>query len=186
MNLYLRISWNLDYLITENINQPRGLCNGMIVSIREVRLKDGTIPQWNTDMRVHIIGAERVEAIIVKYNHGNWGNKTCFDTLGVGCGILQPFEKKISCMLGEKRLKVQMKQFYLAPASSITGHKSQGQTLPKIAISCVRNRKGVSDKGSWLYVALSRAKKLMDVSLTFELAKSDFSPRFDLQFELLR
>jgi len=53
------------------------------------------------------------------------------------------------------------KQFPLTPCKSLTCHKVQGLTLPSVCIDMFICQ--VSKKRGWLYVALSRVKKIEDL-----------------------
>ena len=66
------------------------------------------------------------------------------------------------------------KQFPIVPRFSITGHKSQGQTLTKAIIDLVPNpkNKGRQEEVSFPYVPLSRVRRLEDLTILREFPAS--------------
>ena len=66
-----------------------------------------------------------------------------------------------------KKVSVKRKQFPIVPRFSVTGHKSQGQTLTKAIIDLVPNpkNKGRQEEVSFPYVPLSRVRRLEDLTI---------------------
>ena len=73
-----------------------------------------------------------------------------------------------------KKISVKRKQFPIVPRFSITGHKSQGQTLTKAIIDLVPNpkRNGRQEEVSFPYVPLSRVRRLDDLTILREFPAS--------------
>ena len=102
-----------------------------------------------------------------------------------------PIERTIRVNTRESRnVPIKIQQFPVMPRFSLTGHKTQGQTMSSIVVhlpSTLAERSRIP--GSWLYVQFSRVRKLQDLYLTNPLTLSDtasFKPNQRAQKEMER
>ena len=88
---------------------------------------------------------------------------------GLGDGQFPVFTENgnfsVKVPMSKKKLPIRRKQFPLEPAYSCTGHKSQGQTLPKVVadLGVPAGMKKVNT--SFAYMPLSRVRCLKDLYL---------------------
>lgn len=170
MRLYLQEG--MPVMITQNQDCVCGIANGQLGTVSKVQFDPETSWVVKTDdsmggIPVRIPDA-LPEVIFVKVDRVD----TVPDSpqlqvmrqryaLEPGTVPIFPYESD-SCTIEitkDRSMRAKVKQFPLVPAFSISIHKSQGQTLPKVIVGSFRQGNSFATFNA-IYVALSRAKKL--------------------------
>ena len=168
----LRLIFGKRYMITQNINISHGVANGMWAVVRDVRLRDGAEPRWDVSEGAYRVGADEVECLIIEYPDKAWNDKKLLDKLPAGHFVLTPDTpqaaaagfKQFTYNLCGNIKKFRVTQLPLIQAHAVTGHKSQGQSLPFIVLAALH---GTGSDGrliwllrelGWFYTGASRTK----------------------------
>ena len=166
------------YMVGTNIDVSKGIANGTIAKfydivlvpnaqVRIVTLEDGN--------QAHAVYADEVNCLILKHTAPAQEKIGSFPNLPLGCFPVTAIKCNIICKLGStgKNFKVRVTQLPCVSALVLTGHKIQGQTLNSVilgALSPVHQ----SGQSGWIYVVLSRVRKLEGL---FLLTKLEEDPR---------
>ena len=158
----LPIFLGMPVYLTKNISTELGLTNGTKGVVRKIYLKD-------TDKNINMSsGCEfsvlksQPECVIMEIN----------EPVGKGLTNLQSCQFpvfperssfQIKLPMCKRLVSVNRTQLPLEPAYSCTGHKSQGQTLDRVAVDLVPQTGMKKINTSFAYVPLSRVRRLQDL-----------------------
>ena len=181
-----RVSGNLDLIIggplmlSVNSCVSLGLANGTKCTLVDLEL-DETAVQWSDEEECYVIGVEHVSGAVVKHVMKSYKDRKDFDGLPAGC-----FPVEVSTIDGVikslgRKIGVRTTQLPLVPLFAITGHKCQGQTEEKVVVGPWTNQHRKGSTG-WLYVVLSRVRRLQDIYLIEPLSEdpSTYQPRIHI------
>jgi hypothetical protein len=169
MRINLFLSFEHEYMLTQNLDVSEGISNGTPVKIDEILLHDK--PIWIQEYNCHCTYIENVKGLILRHTLKQWKSFVHDERLGPGKFAIVSAGMNFSISLQTFSRKFTMRGFYLTPSTGITGHKSQGMMFEKMIISHFRD---ASLEKEWLYVALSRARHLVDIFLVDRLKLTDF------------
>ena len=155
---------NLPNTQTDGLPAELPLFPGMLVYLTKNVSTDIGLTNSTTGVVCQIVGNRtRPECVIVEFSG------TIVEPLsGLPPNYVPIFPTKgsfsVTCKTTGKRRAVSRTQIPLEPYYAITAHKSQGQTMRKVIIDLVPQKKGKGDLSS-TYVPLSRVRSLDDVLL---------------------
>lgn len=155
-------------MLTHNAEVAAGLANGTMATLVDVILSHQAtvvvVPledNTNGQTYVHRVTATDVVGLVLKHCNPDWALRDHFPSLPRGCFPLSIDRRFSGGRLISKdgvKVKITVHQFYCVPAFALTGHKTQGSTLPSILVgSWGRHRYGAR---GWMYVVLSRVRDL--------------------------
>ena len=147
------------YFITSNIATKYGIVNGTEVRLRSICTNGdkNNMPQF----------------LLVEKIHKTTNKKFKFENLDENIIpiLLEDTKFNFNPTKYSKSITISRKQFPLTPAYALTAHKAQGKTLNKVIIDLSKPSKGKLDD-NFVYVALSRAKKLDNVLILRDFEES--------------
>lgn len=168
----------MEVVITDNLSVKMGIANGsraFVVGLQLTERAAAEPPVFDaTGMRQYNV--RQIARVIL---HLLDGSGKPVDTvvdgdLSAGQFSVFPFDdydvteelKKNKALRGQ-RLPFRFKrvQFPSVPAFSLTAHKTQGLTLPKLILAATLNRMGKAPTDRYLYVVLSRLRGLEGLTL---------------------
>ena len=151
--------------LTRNISTELGLTNGTTGVISSLpKIQD---PSPNPVGVVPL--KESLPCVIVKFNDVSLPKLTGLDQNHVP---IFPVHGSFTIKSGKKSLTVKRNHFPLVPAFACTAHKSQGQTLSSIVIDLIPPKGMKNINLSFIYVPLSRVRRLVDLTILRPFAES--------------
>lgn len=102
-----------------------------------------------------------VVSIVFKHVLEGWKDMNLFKNFPTGSFPVGPFTNRIFVYLSGKNEKslIRVSQFPCVLSLVVTGHKVQGKTMDNIVLGSISSIHQYGTTG-WLYVVLSRVKKL--------------------------
>ena len=162
-------------IINANDNTLDRISNGTKAIFAKVVYRRGarvrSYHKTDNGTRIPCVSAEDVKHIVFRHTLPGYVDKNICSTLPPGYFVLKPRSfNKVKFGFGSLTLSVKLTGFQCAPSSAITVHKAQGMTLPNLLICGFGNHRRGGD--GWLYVALSRVRRLEDLYLLEPLPES--------------
>ena len=163
--------------ISNNVATELGITNGTKGVVKAIHFQNGsTIREEDTGF--HIVDFKDKDYVIVELEdvtvrplRGLQPNQIpIFPQAGKSFQVLSHRRNKKG---DRKKVSVTRKQFPIVPRFSMTGHKSQGQTLAKAIIDLVPHpKKSGRQEVSFPYVPCSRVRRLEDLTILREFPAS--------------
>ena len=165
---YLDVAIGGGSVINANVNTKHGISNGTKCIFAKVDYRQGATVQayqlTDNGTRIPCVFGAQVKQILFKHTLSGYVDKKICPTLPPGYFALKPRTfGKFKFGFGSLRVSVKLTGFQCSPSSAITVHKTQGMTLPSLLICEFGQHRRGGD--GWLYVALSRVKRLEDLYL---------------------
>ena len=162
-------------IVNANDNTSHGISNGTKAIFAKVVYKKGAKIQFyqRTERGTPIpcVFGGQAKHIVLKHTLPGYVDRNICSTLPPGYFVLKPRSfNKVKFGFGSLTVSVKLTGFQCAPSSAITIHKTQGMTLPNLLLC----QFGSHSKGGdgWLYVALSRVRRLEDLYLLKPIPES--------------
>lgn len=141
-------------MVNQNIDVSNNIANGTICIFRGIQLKVGARchKQKVNGKHVWSVYSDELESMVCEIltNDGSPGKTIYLETSELTCVAQVPVVPG-GIKMGQK---LKMEQFPVMLATACTGHKLQGQSLNHLVVHEWRN------SPDWVYVALSRVRKL--------------------------
>ena len=163
-NLYCFIG--APYMVTINSDVCKGVANGTDATLEDICLRDSAVirvAKLDDGTMTHAVYAEDVLCLVFKHTASGWSESLLYPRLDKGCFPLVVSKNCVKCRLGksEKTFQIQVSQFPCVLSVVLTGHKVQGKTLDAIILGYLSKHHLYGSSG-WIYVILSRVRKLSD------------------------
>jgi hypothetical protein len=117
--------------------------------------------------------------IILEHVSKEFASKSHFPSLPPGCFPALPPEKPIYVKIPwhNMEFKIKIRQMPVISSFAVTGHKTQGRTLPRLAIAGLGTH--LTNYSGWLYVALPRCRELANLYRFFSIPSdvTKYKPR---------
>ena len=163
--------------ISNNVATELGITNGTKGVVKAIHFENGnTISEEDTgfhlvDFKDHDYVIAELEDVTVRPLQGLQPNQIpIFPQSGKSFQVLS---HRLNKKGDRKKVSVTRKQFPIVPRFSMTGHKSQGQTLAKAIIDLVPHpKKSGRQEVSFPYVPCSRVRRLEDLTILREFPAS--------------
>lgn len=199
----LTVIFGKRYMITQNINLPCGVANGMWAVVCDVQLRADVVPRWDAEVGAHRVDADQIECVVVRYPDNDWASLKLHTDLPEGHFVIVPDTPKtiasdckiMTYNLGGNAKRFRITQLPLIQAHVISGHKSQGQTLLRIVIANIHrlNKQGelyclLQRFMGWFYTAVSRTKTRAGLKLNIQQLPLEHMQkhRYDVLAEMAR
>ena len=134
-------------MLTQNANLPCGVANGMWAVVRDVRLHDDAVIQWDKQAGAHRVDATDVAGMVIRYPDRDWGARKLHNDLPVGHFLVDldypatapPGSKQFDMKLGADVKRFRISQFPLVRVCTpdISPAVAQGTLLSYLfAVRC--------------------------------------------------
>ena len=167
-------------IILYNPDTLNGIANGTFCTFARVILKPRAIVNISTTLygNVPCVYAKDVKCILFKHVLAPYKDKKILDDYPVGYFKVPTSSTKRVISFGSLKVKCNITGFRVKPRFAITGHKTQGMTMPELFIAGIGTYG--TGKHGWLYVALSRVKDLSNIYTLAPLSEklSDYKKGF--------
>lgn len=179
------------YMVGSNTDVGKGVANGTLCVLKDVVLCSGCSIRIVKvgGVEVHAVFSKDVICIIFQHVLDGWKDMSLFKNFPNGCFPVSPLANRIFVYLPGKPEKcgVRVLQFPCVLSLLLTGHKVQGKTLSNVVLASLSTIHQYGTTG-WLYVVLSRVKKLSGlftlVKLSLDVKK--YKKRNDVLKEMSR
>lgn len=185
-------------MLTYNIEVAAGIANGTLATVVDIILKpDATIRvvpiRKHKDLPpggpyVHAVEATDVVGLVLRHRNPDWVDTRHYPSLPPGCfPVSLPANFKRQYQVGANVHRLAVDQFQVVPCFALTGHKTQGQTLSSVFVARWDGRHKLGKSG-WLYVALSRVRRLRDFYMisALETNPDRYHERSVVMYEMAR
>ena len=164
----LKLFVGMPIMISSNIATELGITNGTCGTIKSIHLKNG---EEVTDTSGYHALEEQPQYIIVELKDIDMRPLDGLPEKHVPISVKKgSFQVKMSGK--KKKINVNRSHFPMVPLFSCTAHKSQGQTLKKAVMDLVPSKGGNVTGIEFVYVPLSRVRRLQDLTILREFDPS--------------